>query len=500
MKTPIEINLTHLGNAIKVLKSFPDESVDCCVTSPPYWGLRDYGLEPQIWDDDQECNHIWGNSIRATNSGGGWRDPEDEAKRKSYGMRTVDTAKLIKKDVSQGQFCSKCNVWKGSFGLEPTPELYIQHLIQIFREVKRVLKKTGTLWLNLGDSYAGGGRAGNNPEHFGKHKMFGKDGWDPGIFGKPQKIPYGLKAKDLVGIPWMAAFALRADGWYLRSDIIWHKPNPMPESVTDRPTKSHEYIFLLTKNQKYYYDAVAIKVPSVNPKDDRGSRQNRKRFPTEKINGIRNSGIYPTTNKRSVWTINTKPCLEAHFAVYPEELIRDCIKAGCPKYTCPECDKPRIPIYKTVQEINKWDNDYWWNFLLGTSHSNRYYKEVFEIMKDWMIRNKCYDYQKFYDWWLLKMQGNWKSDNLTEGQSNKLKELLPFPAPESRLKLKIDDYTDCGCGAEFVPGIVLDPFHGSGTTGIVARKLNCSFIGIELNKEYIEIENKRSYKELGIFK
>jgi len=226
--------MIHHGDVRDVLPTLDAKSVQCVITSPPYWGLRDYGV-------------------------------------------------------------------KGQIGLEPTPDDYVQTMVKVFREVTRVLRDDGTLWLNMGDSYASS-PAGN----------FGGDMPAPADGGRYRankpKMDYGasgLKPKDLVGIPWRVAFALQADGWYLRSDIIWHKPNPMPESVTDRPTKSHEYLFLLTKSPRYYYDTDAVREPSVEQAAGR--------------------------NLRSVWTINPQPFSEAHFATFPTALVEPCIKAGSTK-------------------------------------------------------------------------------------------------------------------------------------------------------------------------
>ena len=258
------------GDAIEVLKTMPEQSVHCCVTSPPYFGLRDYGVEGQI-------------------------------------------------------------------GLERTPEEYVDKLVQVFREVRRVLRDDGTLWLNLGDSYNGSGGAG------GDYNPGGLKEGQPKYPGR--KVP-GLKPKDLIGTPWMVAFALRADGWYLRSDIIWHKPNPMPESVTDRPTKAHEYIFLLSKSPKYYYDYEAIKEPAVyegrRVSCDPNSHANTSHPGTARKQDLVGNRRYKGfnarwknrpaqgRNKRSVWTVPTQPFPEAHFAVYPPALITPCILAGCP--------------------------------------------------------------------------------------------------------------------------------------------------------------------------
>ena len=247
----------YQGDVIEQLKKIGDESVRCVVTSPPYWGLRDYGNDGQL-------------------------------------------------------------------GLEETPEEYVENMVEVFQEVKRVLKDDGTVWLNLGDSYNGSGGAGGD---------YNKGGLKEGQPKYGRKFTNNLKPKDLVGIPWRVAFALQSDGWYLRQDIIWHKPNPMPESVTDRCTKSHEYIFLLSKSAKYYYDADAIREEvketnqgfiSVRARTASGALGGENQDNMEK----RDYDEIKGANKRSVWTINTKPYKEAHFAVFPPKLPELCIKAG----------------------------------------------------------------------------------------------------------------------------------------------------------------------------
>lgn len=332
------------GDCLKVLKTLPTESIDCCITSPPYWALRDYGVEGQL-------------------------------------------------------------------GMEKTPEEFIGKLTDIFREVRRVLKKEGTLWLNLGDSYLGGGFGVTSDDA----PITGKQATNRGTenietrkkLGALKRKHETIKQKDMVGIPWMAAFALRADGWYLRQDIIWAKPNPMPESVTDRCTKSHEYIFLMSKSKQYYFDNEAIKEKSAEstlPRMLRGVSEDhknvngapgqtphsmnkpRKNYTKEMAGGgtsmLNHNGYFKADgspigvlgmrNKRDVWTVMTSPFPEAHFATYPEGLIAPMIKAGCPEN-----------------------------------------------------------------------------------------------------------------------GIVLDPFMGVGTTGLVAQKLVRNYIGIELNPEYIKIAEER---------
>lgn len=307
------------------MKEMPDECIQCCVTSPPYWGLRDYNIEPQIWDGKADCVHEWITYIKKPTGGKG-------SKGANVGANKNDFANMRDHDV-KSDFCSKCGAWRGCLGLEPTPELYVQHIIQIFREVRRILKKDGTLWLNLGDSYAGSNCGSNDyrPKNASISANSSKyKGQRPGL-------PSNLKSKDLVGIPWRVAFALQADGWWLRSDIIWHKPNPMPESCRDRPTKSHEYIFLMTKNSKYYYDAEAIREVA-NPQTQRGKPVNSTEAEGNTSMGGRRTGYekygrykVEFRNKRSVWTVATQPFSEAHFATFPLKLVEPCILAGCPE-------------------------------------------------------------------------------------------------------------------------------------------------------------------------
>ena len=420
------INKILHGDALTMLKQLPDNSVDCCVTSPPYWGLRNYGVEGQL-------------------------------------------------------------------GLEATPELFIEKMVEVFAEVKRVLKSTGTCWLNIGDSYAGSGKgAATHPGTNGQWKQ----GTNKGTHNKALHNfkSDSIKAKDLVGIPWMLAFALRADGWYLRQDIIWAKPNPMPESVTDRCTKAHEYIFLLTKSNRYYYDSEAIKEASKNPQDDirriEKATINGKSTPDELKNGIRknpsvggkkhknledkgqqlhsihrtrnehgNEFISAKSNKRSVWTICTEAFSEAHFATFPQRLIEDCIKAGSSEYgCCVECGKPWERIIEkqshydhTTTKIGK-SKDGPYSSQTGNgsgTHDVRHGVMVSSETTGWQATCKC------------RLAGD-----------------LQVPVS---------------------PSVILDPFSGAATTFLVAKKLNRNAIGIELNTEYIKLSERRLKKELGMF-
>ena len=242
----------YQGDVRQLLAELPESSVDCCVTSPPYWGLRDYGIPPQVWGGDPGCRHDWNRM-----EGGRGKEVlpfEDSALRSPVSAKDGHRAA-----TEEGSFCSRCGAWRGHLGLEPTPDLYVEHMVDVFREVRRVLKPSGTLWLNLGDCYNAGTTARRQPslDRVGYWQAAGS-------MGDRRVKADGLKPKDLVGIPWRVALALQSDGWYLRADIVWAKPNPMPESISDRPTRAHEYVFLLSRSARYFYDAEAIREPAVS--------------------------------------------------------------------------------------------------------------------------------------------------------------------------------------------------------------------------------------------
>jgi DNA modification methylase len=306
----MQTDTIHNEDCLLGLSKLSGESVQCCVTSPPYYGLRDYGTAK--WEGGEAaCDHT--------------------AVRRNHDPQEKQATQLGSSRDKVGRDCRKCGAIRidSQIGLEKTPEEYVSRMVQVFREVRRVLKNDGVLWLNLGDSYAGGktGRADG-----GRHtETFTGNPYHSAIAGVNRAVPDGLKPKDLIGIPWMVAFALRADGWYLRQDIIWHKPNPMPESVRDRCTKAHEYLFLLSKSPRYYFDAEAIKEPAICIGDSRHLRTDKTQQLARPDGGSRFRTGKPQAevrNKRSVWTVTPQPYTGAHFAVMPEKLVEPCILAG----------------------------------------------------------------------------------------------------------------------------------------------------------------------------
>lgn len=351
------------GGNLAVLPQLPGESVHCCVTSPPYFGLRDYGHEEQI-------------------------------------------------------------------GLERTPQEYVAKMVEVFREVRRVLRPDGTLWLNIGDSYARL-QPDNVPQSKNKRVVPPK---------RHDRIKNaGMKAKDLIGIPWMVAFALRADGWYLRQDIIWAKPNPMPGSMSDRCTTAHEYVFLLTKKARYFCDMEAIKEPATRgaagstfTKGKTGMNGKGRVSSKERVDA-------EDRNKRSVWSIPTRPFKGAHFAVMPEALVVNCVKAGTSlKGCCPKCGAQIARVVERERVATRPGDD-------------------------------------------TKVKG---TEAATHGNRD--------PERHVTTTRTVGWEPSCGCKRrEPVPCVVLDPFSGAGTVAAVAASMNRKFVGIELNPEYAAMSEKR---------
>ena len=433
------------GDCLDQLKTLPDESVDCCVTSPPYYGLRSYLPD--------------GHPDKAL-----------------------------------------------EIGLDATPEAYVARLVEVFREVRRVLKPGAVAWINLGDSYCGykGDNYGRTKGNLPTHCTSVLETCSRLDTGTPQTT--GLKPKDLIGVPWMVAFALRADGWYLRSDIIWHKPNCMPESVTDRPTKSHEYLFLLSKSQRYYYDSIAVQEESIT-KDPRKpyTSQGAKDLDGRDVwhsGEKRENGDFTKRNKRTVWTIPTKPFPGSHFAVFPEKLIEPCILAGTSeKGYCPTCGKPwmrqversRATYHRTedptqttgrkgMNRPRPGESD---RYVLGITQS-----ELAAMLRKAAEGRECEMEAVFGSKWAHWTRTDSSGARIpTFADAKEIYDILgieiPFDGtPGGWLP-------SCQCACEPVPGVVLDPFFGAGTVGVVAKKLGRHYIGIELNPEYIGMAKAR---------
>jgi DNA modification methylase len=406
--------------------------------------LRDYGTPPQVWGGDPECQHRWGDELKSA-----------QRLRNGDGKSTLTNARRFAPEAkgnhaalhpSQGAFCARCGAWRGSLGLEPTYQLYVDHLVEVLREVRRVLRPDGTLWLNLGDCYATGGGKANKAGG-------GRQGerW-PGVATQPNRMPQpGLKPKDLVGIPWRVAFALQDDGWWLRRDNVWHKPNPMPESTTDRCTSSHEYLFHLTKAARYFYDAEAVKEDAVSDhpagnKNGFVGRQGGAAFHV-KSGGIGNpvawSDVGGKRNKRSVWTIATSPFPEAHFATFPPALVEPCILAGTSaKGVCPKCGAPWVRVVE--KQFRGSYSDHSADLTAGMSQPSPN-----------NLRGN-----KFYEGYVPPKTIGWRPS--------------------------------CSCNAgDPIPATVLDPFLGAGTTALVADRLGRDCIGIELSPAYAAMAKRR---------
>ena len=607
-----KVTLLH-GHVLDVLREMPFESVNCVVTSPPYWSLRKYDCEPVVWGGDSGCEHQWGADIPGDPRGGSGPNGKE--------MYAGDGKSPYARQEPRGNVCRLCGAWLGQYGLEPTPELYVEHTMMWLREVRRVLRKDGTLWLNLGDGYASGSSG-----HAGESQLDGGEPTGSRSLGRVKPPGNGLKAKDAILMPFRVALAAQADGWWVRSVIIWHKNNPMPESVKDRPTDAHEYIirlekdkpplderdiiwlaasldsdgcirvgkfgkryagqvifsgkderlvqhfaalagvghvssrpherggrqwmwrasdataawllrqvepylvskraqahialtleerkgpmgkkvddeewakrdrlfqmskalnsgkggsdlpiaalpeedyqyiFLLTKSKTYWYDADAVRERAIGGNDHdltgqgyaapgqtpqagnraashKGSYFDRGKTAEHQLGRASSEPRHDSPNGRncrSVWTFPTRGFPDAHFAVFPKELPERCILAGCPESVCPKCGKARV----RVTEI-----------LSRKEHPAREHRNV---------RNKA-DFDG---------EGYARRDS-TLG-------LVPDKTVES--------WSDCGCGAGFGGGVVLDPFVGSGTTCEVAYHLGRTAIGIDASAKYLDMAIER---------
>jgi len=452
----------HVGDCRKVLKTLDAGSVQCVVTSPPYWGLRDYGLPPLIWGGDEDCQHLWGEELSHSKGTGGHNPKQDS----NVGSWQED-------GTTSGSFCHHCAAWRGSLGLEPTMELYVEHLVEIFREVRRVLCSDGVAFVNLGDSYA-------SAFSCARRNVIG-EGSPSSDVDRPNRLVNGLKEKDLCGVPWRVAFALQADGWWLRSDIIWAKPNPMPESVTDRPTKAHEYVFLLSKSARYFYDADAVREP-VKPESVvrcragfMGNDPERDAANNYGDGFMRGEGYELSgRNRRTVWTIATSPFPDAHFATFPPALVEPCVKAGTSeKGCCPACGAP----WERVVEKSR-------SFESGSGRSGN------------MPTGKNGP----------ALQGGGETLDIRRGPVVHTDTIGWRPGcscGEDVDSGALDPNTGAGIDVrkpyDPVPCTVLDPFGGAGTVGLVADRLQRDAILIELNESYARMSEERIKKDAPMF-
>jgi DNA modification methylase len=435
------------GDCREVLRSLPAGSVHVVVTSPPYFGLRDYGTG--AWEGgDAACDHI-----KVTQH----REQADRPKGWDGAFR--HTSQPL--PVAYGDECGRCGAARvdRQIGLEETPDEYVASLVAVFREVRRALRDDGTVWLNLGDSYAGSwGNQGRKAERGTQRPINGDmltsvlDGRYPSAESRTGAIPPGAdyKAKDLLGVPWMVAFALRADGWYLRSEVIWSKPNPMPESVTDRPTKAHEQVFVLSKSARYYYDADAIRESAQDwgSRDRQGSLYDGTMCPQNGHAGLRDLNHAESgRNKRSVWTVATQPYAGAHFATFPPKLIEPCVLAGCPERACGKCGAPWMRVVERTPMV-----------VRPTAKREA-----------WQAKD---DYAR------------------TQVGGTMLE------APASRT---VGWEPSCAHSDGGARGVVLDPFAGAGTTGMVAVQHGREFVGVELSAEYAQMARERleAFMRLG---
>ena len=431
------LNKVILGNALEVLKEFPDESIDSIITSPPYYNLRDYGTPFQIFGGSSTCKHefVIGKEKVST-------------KLSKEGNTALKNTKANFEKPTDGAFCTKCGAWKGELGLEPTPDLFIEHLCLIFDEIYRVLAKHGTCWVNLGDTYSSGTSLGMR-ERIAKERNSGTKLSKQKSRPKPKT---NLQSKCLIGIPARFQIAMINRGWILRNIIIWHKPNAMPSSVKDRFTIDYEYVFFFSKNQKYFFEQQHETI--TNTTLTRANGNFISNVKTSQFAGLSNtqqrkwydkllSGEVKGRNMRTVWTIPTKNSSEDHFALFPDTLVERMIKAGCPKEVCKECGKPKVAIIERTK-MPDWDKE--------NKHSK---KSNYGKTSALRVGGKGYN--------------KWKAEN-----------------PD-----KIVGFSECKCNASFRKGLVLDPFAGLGTTITAAKKLGRKGIGIELQKEYCERANQK---------
>jgi len=434
--------ILYCANVLEILSKFPAESIDCIITSPPYWGLRDYGEQARIiWNGDKTCKHEW-ESIILPNPGG---IPKKKCGVGNWDRQIENPEFAVKGRPQESLFCKRCGAWYGQLGLEPTLNLYIEHLFEIMKELKRVLKKTGVIFWNHNDCYSGSGKGYGSIDPKYPSARDTRNTIRPNRFKIeiPQKCMclqnyrFILKCVDELGL-------------ILRNIIIWYKPNHMPSSVKDRFTNAYEPIFMLVKSKRYWFDLDAVRISHKSvevcrlkcKRHDCSSKQYSKY--THGPDDYHPLG----KNPGDLWEIPTQPFPESHFATFSEKLVEPMIKCACPQWICKKCSFIRERIIEKKLVVHK----------------------VFED------KGKAYQ-------------------NVISGS----KEMPAIPRARTGLEGHNEIYTvgwtNCGCNAGWESGIVLDPFMGSGTVAVVAERLGRRWIGIEINSEYCEIAKKRILKE-----
>lgn len=421
----------YIGDARGALKTLPEHRVDSIITSPPYFGLRAYKAEPSIWDNHNNCEHEWvGEIVRRDR--GSLKGQTAVAGNTKKGISGVET--------KQGNFCLKCNAWRGVLGSEPTTQLYIKHLIEVFELCKRVLKPTGSLWVNIDDSYSGSGGAGGDYNDGGLRD--GQPKW------KPPKT--SVKAKSLYAVPERFIIAMIDAGWIYRETIIWQKPSCMPESVKDRCTRDFEYLYHFTMQGTYYFERQFepyVSIPNHSLRDKASEKYEGTGLYSE---GGRDYYSQGQRNKRSVWAINPEPQKAvkkgevAHYAAFPTKLCTTPILASVPEFICTKCGKPRMKIY---------ENGF-------TDHTG-------------------------------KTETGYDTKKMSAGRLALLRQASRENGQEYKNEVKELGLSDCGCGEPFEPGIVLDPFAGTGTVAVEAIRNRRSAILIDVSVDYASIIKRR---------
>lgn len=440
----------HVGDSKHVLSELPSESVHTVITSPPYYQLRDYGDQTYTtWNADEDCTHEWGP-----------RQPDANPSGLHEGGNELGKEARDRSDIDAGQYCQHCDAWRGQLGLEPSPWMYVRNMVEISREIRRVLRDDGTYWLNIGDSYCAGASGGSSSSD----KSYGAE---IGGHGHKRSVDdWGhLKPKDLIGVPWRVAFALQEDGWFLRADNVWVKGlsgdkrlgSCMPESPQDRTSSAHEFVFLLSKSKHYFFDIEAIKEKSVsNPGRydyDFGGKKNQALHEGDNPTAVTgDKDYYPYSRMRDVWLISPQPYPEAHFAVFPRALVRPMVRAGTPEHgVCADCGAPYERVTEKKATGRTRDRN---SGGLGAEH-RRNPKGLDEVDGDFQ-----------------------------EGVATRT--------------VKWEQACDCSTD-ERDKAVVLDPFLGSGTTAQVALEENRKCVGIDLNEDYGDLIEDR-LEGSGLFK